>query len=199
MANSQPPTLEQIVRAAQREHAAVQYPGDLAADLGLTDDAPRGWLRRWRPALALCAVLALAAGGVGLWALLSPSPTTPPQPIADAVPESPGPVAPNPMIEQQNTGSGTAANPITEVTITREQFAAVKQQVADMRADAKRTAQVRLSQLRATDRTMKTSVSMQPITGSAVGLAAVPRISLSRPSGLSLPAYSPSSFTKDLS
>lgn len=196
MAEQEHLMLEKIVHAAQREHAAVQYPGDLAADLGLTCDSPRGWLKRWRPAIALCAVITLAAGGVGLWALLGPSPDTPSPPMAEVEPEPSAPISPGPLVAQHHNEPGSAAN--SPAVMTREQFAAVKQHIADLRASAKRTASVRLAQIIAENRKMKTSVSLRPLSPSAVGLAAMPHPAFSTPSGLSMPAYSPS-FTKEMS
>ncbi|MEM9414600.1 MAG: hypothetical protein AAGA29_03865 [Planctomycetota bacterium] len=198
MTKQETDSLEEIVDAARCQYAAAQYPGDLAADLGLSAHVPRGWLQRWRPAVALCAVLALAVGGAGLWALLGPSPHGQAGPVVEATPENRVPNVSPPSIPQHGDESGDTLSPTVNAAITREQFVALKQDIADLRASAKRTADIRFTQLLASNQKVKPAISVRPLTPAAVGLSTVPHVGLSLPRGLALPAYSPSSI-KELS
>lgn len=203
--------LEPIVRGAAKAHRAEQYPGDLAADLGLGDTGtPHGWLYRWRPALALCAVFALVVGGLVAFAVLNnpaqPSTTSHTTDSTGDAPLHPDeqPALPDSAVATQDStapDTPTAAEFETLPAITRVQLAAVKQRIADLRQNAKRTAGSRLAQilaLKTNARPARSAASMQAITVTTTGVGAVPRIDLSLPSGLSMPAYSPS-FTKELS
>ena len=100
MAKQNPLTLERIVRDARRHHTAAQYPGDLAADLGLESPtaarrARPAWLTRWVPAFAAAAALLLGAAVV--WQSLQAAGTnTTPDPGPATAHHTPGPTAPSP-------------------------------------------------------------------------------------------------------
>lgn len=201
MAKQDSRTLDPLVRAAQRDYAASQYPGDLAADLGLTGTAARrGWLQRWRPALTLCAIIALVAGGIGVWARLGPTPSAHRPAVAGLAPEPAARDNPPHSVPRHHTPPAITDRLTRSVAaVTRVEFTAFKQQVADQRASAKRVARDRLARMLAQHEPVKTSVTLRPMTASAIGFAATPRVALTLPRGLTLSASAPPPFAKERS
>jgi hypothetical protein len=79
MAERRQHPLKRQLRDARREHRARPYPGDLAADLGLS---ARPRTRAWRLRLGIAAAVAVTALLAGAW-LVKNNPTDPPPTTAE--------------------------------------------------------------------------------------------------------------------